>query len=453
MSSAPFTVALGGDCILNRRVSSFMDEGPDSLVHLFRSADYTQLHFESTIHDFQADGVFPTAEAGWTWMRSPEYAAQELVWLGANAISLASNHAMDYSYGGLSSTRSILEEAGLAVAGTGANLGIARSPAFVECRDGWRVAMLSATTSFARSSRAGAAGDQLSGRPGINPLGYHYGIPVADRDAWRDRLTRLGLWVYEHEDALRFHPAGLHNSTVQMSFVQDEKATLVVDDIDRSEILASITDAKTRADVVVMHLHNHEWEPGEPLTTPPTFVCDFARSCVQAGATMVVVQGSHAPLRGAEIFEGGAIFYDPGDLFLMNDTVEHYPADFYHSYGPESSRYRAHALPGEALATRAANFGRPFSPQGGYQTGPGGGGFVPICEIDAEGRLSKVLIYPFTWGRDRVGRRGVPERLTGEDGEALLRALADLSAGWRFPMKVHDSVGTVSNNCIKRTAP
>ena len=68
---------------------------------------------------------------------------------------------------------------------------------------------------------------------------------------------------------------------------------------------------------------------------------------------------------------------------------------------------------------------------------------MPICEIDEAGRLLEVRIYPFTWALDLAGRRGVPERLTGEDGEAVLRALADLSAGRLFPMKVLDSAGTV----------
>jgi hypothetical protein len=76
--------------------------------------------------------------------------------------------SLDYSYGGLRSTCDALGAAGLAHAGTGADLAAARAPAFADTAAG-RVALVSATSSFPAFARAGAARTDAAGRPGVNP--------------------------------------------------------------------------------------------------------------------------------------------------------------------------------------------------------------------------------------------------------------------------------------------
>ena len=102
-------------------------------------------------------------------MRGPTTVADELRRLGVDLVSTASNHAMDYSYGGLFSTIDALDAAGIPHAGTGGDLAAARAPAFVDAAAG-RVALVSATSSFPPFARAGAARWDSQGRPGVNPM-------------------------------------------------------------------------------------------------------------------------------------------------------------------------------------------------------------------------------------------------------------------------------------------
>ena len=112
-----FTVAITGDAIINRRISVSRDEGFLSLVRVIREADIGYTHLETLVHDYDGPEIYPAAEAGWTWMRSPHFVPEELKWAGFDIVSHASNHSLDYSYGGLYSTWKALDEAGLPYAG------------------------------------------------------------------------------------------------------------------------------------------------------------------------------------------------------------------------------------------------------------------------------------------------------------------------------------------------
>ncbi len=124
-----FTIAITGDAIINRRISVYSEERFLSLIKILRDADVAYTHLETLIHDYEGPEIYPAVEAGSTWMRSPRFVADELKWAGFDIVSHASNHALDYSYGGLFATWKALDEAGLAHAGTGMNLGEAREPA------------------------------------------------------------------------------------------------------------------------------------------------------------------------------------------------------------------------------------------------------------------------------------------------------------------------------------
>ena len=126
---ATYTLALTGDVIMNSRVSVCGDQDVLAVVELLRGADVTHAHLEIPLHDFGTADVFGAAEGALSWMRGPTAVAHELRWLGVDVVSAASNHALDYSYGGLRSTIETLDAAGLAHAGIGADLAAARAPA------------------------------------------------------------------------------------------------------------------------------------------------------------------------------------------------------------------------------------------------------------------------------------------------------------------------------------
>ena len=123
-----YTVALTGDVIMNTPVSACRDADVMAAVEVLRSADVTHAHLEIPLHDFAGADVFGAAEGALSWMRGPTRIADELRWLGVDVVSAASNHSLDYSYGGLRCTIEALDAVGLPHAGIGVDLAAARAP-------------------------------------------------------------------------------------------------------------------------------------------------------------------------------------------------------------------------------------------------------------------------------------------------------------------------------------
>jgi poly-gamma-glutamate capsule biosynthesis protein CapA/YwtB (metallophosphatase superfamily) len=76
----------------------------------------------------------------YTFAASPD-TAEALALGGFDVLSLANNHAMDYGNKGLSDTRTVLEQYGIASVGAGANMAEAHTPIIFE-RNGLRLAFL-----------------------------------------------------------------------------------------------------------------------------------------------------------------------------------------------------------------------------------------------------------------------------------------------------------------------
>jgi hypothetical protein len=99
-----YRLARTGDVILNTRVSSCRDPHVLAAIDVLRTADVSHAHLEIPLHDFDRDDIFGAAEGAMAWYRGPAAVADELRWLGVDLVSTASNHALDYYYGGLRST-------------------------------------------------------------------------------------------------------------------------------------------------------------------------------------------------------------------------------------------------------------------------------------------------------------------------------------------------------------
>jgi len=137
------------------------------LVAEMRAADASIVNLETVIHEFNGHAQ---ADSGGIYTASPPAIAGELKWAGVDMVAHANNHAFDYGEGGLLATTKHLDAAGIAHAGSGANLAEARMPGYLDTRGG-RVAILSTTSTFRPWNRAGAQRPDLRGRPGINPFG------------------------------------------------------------------------------------------------------------------------------------------------------------------------------------------------------------------------------------------------------------------------------------------
>src|SRR5262245_27291942 len=121
-----FNIAIAGDAIIKGRLSLCQDERFLSLVKVIRDADAAYTQLEVAIHDFEGPELYPAAEGGHNWSQAPSYVVEELKWAGFDIVSTASNHSLDYSYGGLFSTWKALKQAGMPYAGTGMNLAESR---------------------------------------------------------------------------------------------------------------------------------------------------------------------------------------------------------------------------------------------------------------------------------------------------------------------------------------
>lgn len=442
-------IALSGDAILTRTVSSCRDERFVAAIEPFREADFGFTHLESNILDYDEAGAYPSATAGGTWMRSPPSVAEDLSWLGIDAVSHASNHALDFSYGGLESTWDALDSAGVAHAGTGRTLGEARSPTYVETAAG-RVALVSMTSSSPRSAVAGSRRPDFRGRPGTNPMRYRHVVDSATMSDLVELGRRLGWWMTKpSEGTLEVTRPGLHNSTVR--YEEGEETTTRPHDRDLTENVRSVMDADARADYVIAHLHTHEFNPAGDIADSATFVRRTAEACLDAGADVFVAQGSHSPLRGMELYNGSPIFYDPGDLFRTADHVERLPADFYEQWADDLDTSTDAARPSEAFAARRAS-GDPsatagyegqISPSAGYLEGSVLGHVVPVCSFEDDS-IVDITLHPGTFLEEpSTEMMGLPVQVDGEAGRKIVEDVAAKSAEFGTDITYDGEVGVV----------
>jgi len=117
------------------------------------------MNLETLLHDYEG---YPAANAPRTYMRSPLWVADELTWAGFDAFATATNHAFDYSHGGMTATMRELDERNVPYAGLGENLARARALAYVDTPTG-RCALLSICSTIIRGSVTGRQRPDICG--------------------------------------------------------------------------------------------------------------------------------------------------------------------------------------------------------------------------------------------------------------------------------------------------
>jgi poly-gamma-glutamate synthesis protein (capsule biosynthesis protein) len=448
------SMAFTGDWILTRSISRSPNTRFRDLIDQFREADVSFAQLETGIHDATGSEVYPAAEAGGTWMAAPDLVAEELAWAGMDMVSLASNHALDYSYGGLRETWSALDRVGIPHAGTGENLSEARSPAYVETAQA-RVALVSMTSSFTRWARAGRANGNVQGRPGVNPLRFHHAVTDEAAEAIKEVARMLGWWVTETVDRdFRLNPPGLHNTFYHFEAADNGETVTIPNSRDLNANTRAIRDAANQADLVVGHLHSHEFQVEGTVGDVPVFVRETAQACIDAGADLMVVQGTHSPMRGIEIYRGQPIFHDPGDFFRMADSVQQLPPDFYYQFEEALDSHPLDALPSEGFRARRGgsdpDAGSPFedvtNPPGGYFAGSVRGNILPVCRFTEDGAISSLELYPGTWANDQDSVNiGIPELARGETAKEIIADIQAKSQQYGTRIEMEDGHGVIRN--------
>lgn len=426
------TLMLGGDVMLGRSMTGFREPSYLGLVEKLRAADVTFANLETTVREAQEGN--PTISPG-TYMTTNPRLLEDLKWFGVDMVSCANNHAFDFGEAGVVATCRHLDAAGIAHAGSGQNLTLARRPAYVDTPRG-RVGLVSVTATFLPWTRAGDPRPDTNGRAGVNPLRAQltYTAPSAELAALRKLSAELGFAKENARNRQHFFsekeaPADTAEEVhfLGARFVGGDRSSISskANAADLAENLRWIREARRQCDWLIVSLHSHEYgfasvaraEKRSEMTEPADFCIEFARAAIDAGADVIVGHGSHTPL-GVEVYKQKPIFYGLGNLVFHNDTVEVLPSEAYDRF-----ELTHDATPADFQDTRTANDTK------GH---PGDRAFwetiVAECRF-VDGRLEKIIAHPcdLGFGLSR-SQRGRPVLAKGQAAERVLTRVETLSA-------------------------
>ena len=429
----PLRLAAVGDLYIGRPLRHADHPDVVAATQLLRAADLRLANLECQL--IEGDET-PAWAAPGAWAGAPAGLANELVWLGVDAVSTANNHAGDYGSDGQASTEAALKARGIAWAGTGAHLAAARAPTFLDTPAG-RVAMLAVSSSHLPHARAGRQREDTRGRPGVSPLRYGTRYRV-DGAAW-DALARvLREMPVEKLDGHRDRPlqrrydaerGGRTLSFFGAQFVRgtDFGIESWAADDDLAEIATAIRSARHAADWVILQLHVHEYDrrPSEP----PAFARELARHAIEAGADAVIGHGEHG-VRGIEMHRGRPIFHGIGAFVFQPYLFPQQPADFYEAY-----RMRDAALVDVYRERReAAGF---FGRLDHWE--------ALLVALDLrKGAGPDFTVHPITlWPHGATEPDGLPHLAHNADGLALLTKVRELSERLGTKLALDESACTL----------
>jgi poly-gamma-glutamate synthesis protein (capsule biosynthesis protein) len=444
-------IVLTGDSIVNRKLSVYDDPASAGLFQIIRQSDAAFTNFETLVHNYAYPGA---SQSGGAYMSSPEWIPGELRWAGFNLLSTANNHAYDFGQEGLLSTLRALDAAGLAHAGTGANLALARAPAYLDTKRG-RVALVAVASTFTEGSLAGEQRPDLPGRPGVDPLRFTTTYTV-DQEEFQElqKVARLarGGGGGEGQDETRVPGEGRGRVQAQGQAYgsggasgqtpdapaqgadrgQGPGSRVRIGDLqfqvgdtpgvhtrlnqsDLDGLIASVKNAHSQAEWVVVSSHTHEGGQGQG--TPPEFLVTAAHAAIDAGADVFVSHGPHT-LKGIEIYKGKPIFYSLGNFIFENETMLFQPAESFDSLGLPSS-----ATVADFYDARSGNDTRGFPVQRGVWESA-----IAEVTFNNDHTLNKITLTPISLGyMEPRSERGRPRLATPEQAKVTIDNLTKLS--------------------------
>ena len=427
----PFTMALTGDSIVNRKLSVYDEPEYLAMIEIMRNADVAFTNLETVLHDYEP---YPMAESGGTWMRSPPETAEELAWTGIDMVARANNHTGDYGVLGLELTTKYVDEAGIVQAGAGMSLAEAREAKFLETSKA-RVALISLSSSFAGHMRAGRSRDDVPARPGLNPLRLKttYILPEDSYGDVREAADSLG----EFSD-LDGNPRGMdadnpdEMNVLGRNFAVGDSPGILREpnEDDVAEIMAVINNASRLADFVIVTIHAHQH--GGRREIPDNFLPVFARATIEAGADVFVGHGPHV-LQGIEIYQGKPILYSLGNFLFQNETLLRLPSENYERYGLDELSHVADF-----------NDARYESDSKGFPALQENWESVVAVPTYTNGELSELALYPIDLGFRKPRQiRGRPILADDDLGEKIIGDLQRLSEPFGTEIEMRRGVGYV----------
>ena len=402
-----WTLTAAGDAIIGHRTRHLdrpEDPGYHELCRLIRSVDVASVNLETNVFDMATFAGSPGAERGGSYLIAPPAALADLAHMGFHLFARGNNHACDWGIDGLRATTQVLDDLGLPHSGCGENLSGAGRPVYLDTVVG-RVAMLSLTTTFPASHRAGAQRGDVMGRPGVN------GVRVKRR-LELDPATYKALAAAQ---AAQGNPRLFENANLALAEGTETRIVEWLDPRDVDRVLREIRNAAAFADIVLVNGHTHE--PANAVTRTPDWLVSFARACIDAGATAYLGHGPHQ-LRGMEIHAGRPIFYSLGNFVFHRDTTEPVPFDQYEVLDLPGDT----SMPADYYTARAAKSATlNFADAAYYET------VLPVLRF-AGTAVTGITFHPVELSQALPpGRRGTPRLADKATGERIVKRLADLS--------------------------
>ena len=453
VSSDPhtFSIAIAGEAMVTRSFS--MHDEPEFMgwVNILRNADVAYAHLEVNIANADEITWTPRGSSGPSgYLITDPQIAKDLSWAGIDVMSAGMNHSYDWGPNVMLATRAHLSEVGIANAGTGINLEAARQPTFFETPKK-RMSIISVASGNSSNEWAGLPKGKTPGRPGVNPM----------------RVKT----VYElpHDVAQQMKAAGQALGTLSAANAQKEEFTLtpgavsgsngfsgaVFKDGTKYDVksyanpsdlrgnLRSVDQAMKMSDFVMVAHHSSTSDKGRG-STPNTFMVDFARKAIDAGADMYLGHGWHT-FTGIEIYKGKPIFYGLGSLFWQSAFIIDVPADSYESWNVDMDALTS-------VNSASGNLHPEGNPDWGWSA-------IFKCNYRND-RLAEIELHAIEMGYDYSGaepRRvreighgkepyldGSPRLAVGANRDAILKKLQDMNALRGTKMEIRGGIGVIT---------
>jgi poly-gamma-glutamate synthesis protein (capsule biosynthesis protein) len=435
---AAVTITLAGDSIVNRRLSVYDDPASTGLFDFIRRSDAAFTNFETLVTGYAFPGA---AVSGGAYQNSPAWTPAEVKWAGFNMVSTANNHAFDFGEGGMLATLKALDDAGLVHAGTGTNLALARSPAYLETKNG-RVALVAVASTMTEGSLAGEQRPDVMGRPGVNPLRFTTTYTVGQDEF--DALKKVAAMTAGGGEGGEGGGGGggrgqggaqtrVRIGTYQFVLGETPGVATALNPRDLEGLKASVSNAHREADWVIVSSHTHESGRGGQ-SVPPDFLIAAAHAAIDAGADVFVSHGPHI-LRGIEIYKGKPIFYSLGNFIFENETMLFQAAESY-----DSVNLPASATVADYFEARSANDTKGFPANEAVWESA-----VAQVTFHKDHTLDQIVLLPISLGyKEPRGDRGRPRLASPEQAKTTIALLTKLSAAFGTTVTFRDGRGVVT---------
>ena len=331
-SSFSFTAA--GDFLVQRQMPESY-HGFEIVRDFILRGDFRFFNLETVFTD---ESCYGNQFYGGAYLRADPEVFEDTLRFGFNMVTIANNHTLDFAHNGLLKTIDTIRRTGIPFSGAGRNLDEAAEPCYLEtAKDS--LGLIGATASMTNvAALAGRQSRRFPGRPGVNGVRHTEELVVTEAQFDAMMAARELSYMDAADDVARsegFRPPlqpgtmSFHGLTVSVGSAP--RFITHPNRIDMARVEQTIENARRECDYVVVSAHSHELG-GTDKEIPAQFFKEFARRCIDAGASAFVGHGPHL-IRPIEIYRGKPVFYSLGNFVFQDEVAVDSPEDQYTELG------------------------------------------------------------------------------------------------------------------------